>query len=93
MHQATKSKPAPKSKAASTKAKPAATKSAKGKAKQVLVDHDDNAEDSAMDVDAAAGESDDDVPPLTGQNKGPAKKKTASETYQKVSLAFPLDPQ
>lgn len=41
-----------------------------------------------MDVDAGGGESEDDVPPLPGQNKGPAKKKTASETYQKVSVAF-----
>ncbi|KAG9223266.1 hypothetical protein CCMSSC00406_0000045 [Pleurotus cornucopiae] len=82
---ATKSKSAPRSKATTTKAKPAATKSAKGKAKQVLVDHDDNAEDSAMDVDAGLGESEDDVPPLAGQNKGPSKKKTASETYQKLS--------
>ncbi|KAJ7585672.1 DNA topoisomerase II [Mycena floridula] len=74
---ATKPKAAPKAKATTaTKAKPAASK------KKVLVDHNDNAEDSfmAVDEDDDAPRYDDDEPAA-----GPSKKKTASEKYQKLT--------
>ncbi|KAJ8520376.1 hypothetical protein ONZ45_g2836 [Pleurotus djamor] len=79
---AAKPKAPPKAKATTSKTAP---KAAKGKAKQVLVDHDDNAADDVMDVDA--GESDDEVGALPEKAAAvPAKKKkTASETYTKLS--------
>ncbi|KDQ54971.1 hypothetical protein JAAARDRAFT_196340 [Jaapia argillacea MUCL 33604] len=70
---AAKPKPAPKSKAAATK-------------KKVLVEIDENADDSAMEVDEDKDAGDDEagpsVPKPTAQN---GKKKTASETYTKLS--------
>ena len=79
-----KPKPSPKvAKPARPKAN--AVKSKVAVKKKVLADHDDNAEDSAMDVDADEEISDEDE---SGPSvpKGPVneKKKTASETYTKV---------
>ncbi|KAF8060944.1 DNA topoisomerase II [Lyophyllum atratum] len=85
-----KPKAAPKA-APKTAAKSNATKaSAKPKAaakKKVLVDHDDNGEDSPMEVDDDEDPSGDEVPPLPSKAApAPAgKKKTASETYTKLS--------
>nr|ADL09409.1 DNA topoisomerase II [Omphalotus nidiformis] len=79
---ASKASTAPKSKATTAKT------TAKGKAapkKKVLVEHDDNADESIMDVDA---EEDDDLPEMAPAATAPAaagKKKTASEMYQKLS--------
>ncbi|KAL0945575.1 hypothetical protein HGRIS_014735 [Hohenbuehelia grisea] len=81
-----KPKVAPKAAKAPAKSKTAAAKPvAKGKAKKVLVDHDDNAEDSAMEVDDARDEADDTVGELPSAKSAPKKKKTASETYTKLS--------
>ncbi|KAK0198122.1 DNA topoisomerase II [Armillaria mellea] len=63
----------------SATAKPKTTK------KKVLVDHDDNTEGTAMEVDS---DRDDDAEPSaagTIQQAAPGKKKSASETYQKLT--------
>lgn len=77
-----KAKAAPK---AAAKPKPATTKP-KSKAplkKKVFTDHDNNAEDSAMDVDSDV--EGDEVRAPTSQPQNPEKKKkTATETYTKV---------
>jgi len=74
---------APKSKAApATKAKPKATSK-----KRVLVDHDDNVEESGSDSPASDA-SDDELPKGSTSNLTERKKKTASETYTKVCLSF-----
>ncbi|KAF5361648.1 hypothetical protein D9758_007365 [Tetrapyrgos nigripes] len=64
---ASSSKAAPKSKAAATKKKP-------------LAQHDDNAEESAMEVD-----EDEDVAELPAAPKASGKKKSASDMYQKLT--------
>ncbi|PBL01342.1 type II DNA topoisomerase [Armillaria gallica] len=77
-----KAPPAAKSKAAASKT--AATKPKTTK-KKVLVDHDDNAEGTAMEVDS---DGDDDAGPSAAratQQAAPGKKKSASETYQKLT--------
>lgn len=80
-------KPAAKPKAttakATTKIKPAAKK-------KVLVDHDENGEDSAIEVDDEDDAFDEDGPASAAPKVKPAaagKKKTASETYTKVRRA------
>ncbi|EEB97827.1 hypothetical protein MPER_02776, partial [Moniliophthora perniciosa FA553] len=84
----TKAPAKPKSKAMTTKAKPAAARTAKGKgtSKKVLADHDDNAAEAET---SGIMEIEDDVPsaaaPVAAANPGPTKKKTASETYTKLS--------
>ncbi|KAK7468441.1 DNA topoisomerase 2 [Stygiomarasmius scandens] len=73
--------------AATTKPKASTSKSvAKAKApatkKKPLAEHDDNAEESTMEVD----ERDDDVADLPAESGSkPGKKKTASEMYQKLT--------
>ncbi|KAK7439177.1 DNA topoisomerase 2 [Stygiomarasmius scandens] len=72
--------------AATTKPKASTSKSAaKAKAratKKPLVEHDDNAEESTMEVD----ERDNDVADLPAESGSkPGKKKTASEMYQKLT--------
>lgn len=86
---------APRATKAPAKPKPSASKTAtKSKAapKKVLADIDDNAEDSGMDVDNEIDASDDDhtVSAQKGSTAAPAKKKTASETYTKVTHVPPL---
>ncbi|KAF9068525.1 DNA topoisomerase [Rhodocollybia butyracea] len=72
---ATKATTAPKVKAATAgKAKPAPKK-------KVLADHDDNAEDDALEED----EMDDDVPAMQDEPGPSRKKKTVSDTYQKLT--------
>lgn len=90
--QATKapSKPKPTSKAPKTAARPksTATKAKPAPKKKVLVDHDDNAEDSVVEVDAEdfdASDGDEAGPsPVKAKPAASGKKKTASETYTKV---------
>jgi hypothetical protein len=55
--------------------------------KKILVDINDNAEDSGMDVDHEIDASDNDHAVTTQKENtaAPAKKKTASETYTKVT--------
>lgn len=79
----TKASKPPKPKSSTVKT---ATKS-KTATKKVLADIDDNAEDSGMDVDDAIDVSDDDhvVSAGNGNTAAPAKKKTASEMYTKLS--------
>lgn len=79
----TKASKPPKPKSSTVKT---ATKS-KTATKKVLADIDDNAEDSGMDVDDAIDVSDDDhvVSAGNGNTAAPAKKKTASEMYTKVT--------
>lgn len=85
-----KAKAAPK---AAAKPKAATTKP-KSKAplkKKVFADHDNNAEDSTMDVDSDV--EGDEMRASTSQSQNPEKKKkTATETYTKVfrihSLSF-----
>ena len=79
-------------KAAKPKAVPAKPKSKPASKKKVLTDRDDNAEDSAMDVDLTKDASDDDEPskPSGSGLQAERKKKTASETYQKVCYFYML---
>jgi len=83
-----KTKPAPK---AAAKPKAATTKP-KSKAplkKKVLAEHDNNAEDSAMDIDSDV--EGDEMRASTSQPQNPEKKKkTATETYTKVFLIHSL---
>jgi len=77
-------KSVPKPELAVTKAKAKAVTK-----KKILVDHNDNAEDSSMDVDVGNDVSDHDEPSTSAQKvraTGPGKKKTVSETYTKVSI-------
>ncbi|PFH54688.1 hypothetical protein AMATHDRAFT_83127, partial [Amanita thiersii Skay4041] len=88
----TKSKP-PKAAKPSTKPRSNATKNTKAKTaskKKILVDHDDNAEDGFVELNRHLDESDRDERSnaLTGDDQsqaGPSKKKTASETYTKLT--------
>jgi DNA topoisomerase-2 len=69
-----------------TKAKPATKK-------KVLVDHDENGEHSAMEVDEENDAFDEDEPASVAPKAKPAaarKKKTASETYTKVQRVISL---
>ncbi|KIM84751.1 hypothetical protein PILCRDRAFT_780689 [Piloderma croceum F 1598] len=69
-----------------TKAKPVSKPAVKGKAatkKKVLADIDENADDSVMDVDHSDDEQGPSVQREESAPKG--KKKTASETYTKLS--------
>ena len=68
-----------KSKASVPKAKPKAASK-----KKVLVDHDENAEDSPTDDIRGGDASDHDQLGASSQAVVPTKKKTASETYTKV---------
>lgn len=83
-----KAKAAPK---AATKPKTATTKP-KSKAplkKKVFADHDNNAEDSIMDVDSDV--EGDEMRASTSQTHNPEKKKkTATETYTKVFRIYSL---
>jgi len=63
------------------KPKSTATKG-KNTTKKVFADHNDNAEDSGMDVDEARGVSDAGAPGPSNSSK--KKVKTASETYTMV---------
>ncbi|ESK98132.1 dna topoisomerase ii [Moniliophthora roreri MCA 2997] len=89
----TKAPAKPKSKATTTatKAKPAAAKTAvKGKGapkKKVLADHDDNAAEAETSgiVEIDEDDAPSAVAPLAAADPGPTKKKTASETYTKLS--------
>ena len=86
---ATKLKAAAKPKAAPVKPKvaPAKPKSKAAPKKKVLVDHDDNVDDSGSDFDFKKDSSDDERPIAATSNLQTArKKKTASETYTKVCL-------
>ncbi|RDB28584.1 DNA topoisomerase 2 [Hypsizygus marmoreus] len=87
---AAKPKAAPKAVKAPAKPKASTSKAAtKPKAapkKKVLTDHDDNGEDSAIELDEQEDASGDDVGPLPEKQKAATgKKKTASETYTKLS--------
>lgn len=75
-------KAAPK-KAASKPASKPAKPAAKTTKKKILADKDDNASDVALDFDDIDEE---DAGPARA---APAKKKTASETYQKVCISRP----
>ena len=79
-----KAKPAvaPKSKASTSKVAAKAAPKPKATKKKPLIDHDENADDSPIDVD----DEDDDAPAKAAPTgaAGPAKKKTATEMYQKV---------
>ncbi len=78
-----KAAPASKAKAPASKAAPkAAAKTKAAPKKKVLVEHDDNAEDSPMEVDSDR----DEAGPSTTQAAASGKKKTATEMYQKVRL-------
>ena len=69
------------------------TKTKTSTKKKVLVDINDNGEDSPMDVDDNNDAPDDD-PVLSSRNENqamPAKKKTASETYTKVRQVLVSD--
>jgi DNA topoisomerase-2 len=74
---------------ASVKPKTTAVK-AKAKAppkKKVLVDHDNNVEESGSDLEFGKDPSDDELTKASTSNLQPErKKKTASETYTKVCL-------
>lgn len=61
--------------------------------KKILADHDDNAEESEMDVDASDASDDDDAGPSAPREKlaTNGKKKTASETYTKVRIEASRD--
>ncbi len=75
---------------ASVKPKSAAVKPApKAKAapkKKVLVDHDNNVEESGSDFEFDKAPSDDEPKASTSNLQPERKKKTASETYTKVRL-------
>ncbi|TFK40935.1 DNA topoisomerase [Crucibulum laeve] len=81
--------PAKATKAAAKSKSSTAKQATKAKAapKKVLVDHDENAEDSSMDIDDNNASDDSNTGPSVGKAKpsAPAKKKTASETYTKLS--------
>ncbi|KAG5646884.1 hypothetical protein DXG03_001960 [Asterophora parasitica] len=77
----------PKAAKSTTKPKSTTTKVTKPKPaakKKILEDHNENGDDSIMDVDDASG---DEVAPLPSKSDPakPAKKKTASEMYTKLS--------
>ncbi|KAF9569788.1 type II DNA topoisomerase [Agrocybe pediades] len=78
---APKAKAAPKPKATTTAAKPRAKAAPK---KKVLVDHDDNAEERMISSDKDASDEE----PLDASmivDEAPKKKKTATETYTKLT--------
>ncbi len=50
----------------------------------MLVDHDDNAEGTAMEIDSDGDDNAGSSAARTTQQAAPGKKKSASETYQKV---------
>ena len=82
----TKTKAAPKPAAKPRSAAPTKGKAKAAPKKKVLADHDDNAEESGMDVDGGKDASDDDYHKPSTSEQPAKKKKTASETYQKVCL-------
>ena len=80
-------KAAPKKAAPKAAPKPKPAKApAKATKKKVLVDKDDNASDGGIDFD-----DDDDDDRVPSARAAPAKKKTASETYQKVCKRGPYE--
>ncbi|KAF5377158.1 hypothetical protein D9615_006417 [Tricholomella constricta] len=84
---AAKPKAEPKAAKLSVKPKSTTTKAAKLKAagkKKVLVDHDDNGDDNALEADDASGDEVASLP-VKSEPAQPRKKKTASEMYTKLS--------
>ncbi|KAG5715323.1 hypothetical protein E4T56_gene5639, partial [Termitomyces sp. T112] len=73
---------------APAKSKAPATKAAakpKAASKKVLVDHDENGEDSVVEKDEHVSENGVVPLPVKEDSGAPGKKKTASETYVKLS--------
>jgi DNA topoisomerase-2 len=54
--------------------------------KKILVEKDDNADDSIMDIDEVESDDETTGPSRPKEPAPPKKKKTASETYTKVRI-------